>query len=358
MAIIKAVSSKQSINGIIDYITREEKIKSGLVSGIGCEPDPETAKEQMQLTKEIWGKTGGRTYKHFSQSFHKDEKITPEEVHRIACELAKNIPAWKGHEVLIATHEDKNELHSHFVVNSVNYEDGHKLQWSKADLKNMKKESDRLCAERGLHICEKGKTFEGEEREETSAYTKEAYQQLKKAEQGEVKSYVQDIALSVLDCKEQSISREDFIKKMNDRGYGVDWQDNHKYITYTDLAREQQGEKKCKVRNNKLEQYYNMDFSKEGMEREFEINARSKQTTERAREQLESNRGAEPNHIGTGADNIGAFLTSIFAQIGNAEDSREKREAERSRQRAEAERKAEARKQRIETKSHDRDRGR
>ena len=34
---------------------------------------------------------------------------------------------------------------------------------------------------------------------------------------------------------------------MNERGYGVDWQDSHKYITYTDLAREQAGEKACNV---------------------------------------------------------------------------------------------------------------
>ena len=33
-----------------------------------------------------------------------------------------------------------------------------------------------------------------------------------------------------------------FIRLMNERGYGVDWQDSHKYITYTDLAREQAGE--------------------------------------------------------------------------------------------------------------------
>ena len=38
---------------------------------------------------------------------------------------------------------------------------------------------------------------------------------------------------------------------MNERGYGVDWQDSHKYITYTDLAREQAGEKACKIRDNK-----------------------------------------------------------------------------------------------------------
>ncbi|EGI5159445.1 hypothetical protein BKM54_05020 [Campylobacter coli] len=41
---------------------------------------------------------------------------------------------------------------------------------------------------------EKGKTFAGEVREETVAWSKDTYQLLKQAEQGKVKSYVQDIA--------------------------------------------------------------------------------------------------------------------------------------------------------------------
>lgn len=32
-----------------------------LVSGLHCEAD--TVKEEMQATKELWGRTGGRTYK-------------------------------------------------------------------------------------------------------------------------------------------------------------------------------------------------------------------------------------------------------------------------------------------------------
>nr|HEF1072677.1 relaxase/mobilization nuclease domain-containing protein [Campylobacter jejuni] len=42
---------------------------------------------------------------------------------------AEHTKAWKGHEVLIATHIDKGHIHTHFIVNSVNYENGHKLQW-------------------------------------------------------------------------------------------------------------------------------------------------------------------------------------------------------------------------------------
>ena len=234
MAVIKAVSSKAGIGHAIDYVTKKEKTEEKLVSGLHCEP--ETVKEEMQATKELWGKTDGRTYKHYVQSYHEDEEITPEQAHKNAVELAEHTKAWKGHEVLIATHIDKGHIHTHFIVNSVNYENGHKLQWSKHDLKDLKERCNEQSWEQGLHVPEKGKTFAGEVREETVAWSKDTYQLLKQAEQGKVKSYVQDIALAVLDCKETATSRETFIRLMNERGYGVDWQDSHKYITYTDLA--------------------------------------------------------------------------------------------------------------------------
>ena len=300
MAVIKAVSSKAGIGQALAYVTKEEKTEDKLVSGLHCEPD--TVKDEMQATKELWGKTGGRTYKHFVQSYHEDEHITPEQAHKNAVELAKNTEAWKGHEVLIATHIDRGHIHSHFIVNSVNYENGHKLQWSKADLQNLKDRCNEQSRQQGLHVPEKGKTFSGEEREETVAWNKETYNLLKQAENGEVKSYVQDTALAVMDCRETATSREDFIDQMKARGYGVDWKDSHKYITFTDLERQSQGEKQCKVRNNKLEKYYAVDFGKESLEHGFEINARREAertaTTERARQQLDRTAVAEDSRTG------------------------------------------------------------
>lgn len=75
MAVIKAISSKAGIGQALDYVTKEEKTEDKLVSGLHCEPD--TVKDEMQATKELWGKTGGRTYKHFVHSYHEDEHITP-----------------------------------------------------------------------------------------------------------------------------------------------------------------------------------------------------------------------------------------------------------------------------------------
>ena len=293
MAVIKAVSSKAGIGTAIEYVTKEEKTEQTLLSGLNCEPD--TAKEEMQATKELWGKTDGRTYKHFVQSFAPDEKIDPVQAHQLACRLAAERPEWKGFEVLIATHKDRAHIHTHFIVNSVSFEDGHKLQQSKADLQNMKNCSDRLCLEQGLNITEKGKTFDGHDREETSAYRKETYQLLKKAERGEVQSYVQNIALAVLDSREKATSKDEFIRLMSRRGFGVDWQDSHKYITFTDLAREKAGEKRCKVRHSRLEKYYNMNFGKEALEHEFARNTRAAAQSDRAVARTEQ---AEPGRDG------------------------------------------------------------
>ena len=360
MAVIKAVSSKAPISTAIDYVSKDEKTESKLLSGYNL-TSPGTAMDEMQATKEVWGKTGGRTYKHFVQSFAPDENITPEQAHEIATQFAEQCPLFKGFEVLIATHKDREHIHTHFVVNSVNFEDGHKFQMKSTELQDMKDLSDKLCRERGLTITQKGKTFHGEDREETTAYSKEQYQLLQKAEQGKTDSYVQDIALAVLECREQATSREDFKMLMSERGYAVKWEDSRKHITFTDTSRQEHGEKKHSVRNNKLEQYYHMDFSKEGLEREFESNARKQ--AEQLREQSEQSRASDitrafdrtisrsTESVGTGTgtedtsraesrersgeeQDFTAFTDRIERNIGQRNTEKAKREAERARKAA------------------------
>ena len=276
MAVIKAVSSKSPIKTAITYVSQKEKTEQKLLSGYNLS-SIETSYEEMQVTKLLWNKTDGRTYKHYVQSFAPDEEITPEQAHAIANEFVESCPQFKGFEVLIATHQDREHIHTHFIVNSVSFEDGHKFQQKSTELQEMKDLSDKICLKHGISLTQKGRTFDGKEREETTAYTKEQYRLLQRAEQGKAKSYVQDIALAVMECREQAQSREQFIDIMNANGYGVIWTDNRKYITFTDIARQKHGEKQCKIRNIKLEKYYHIDFSKEGLEREFADNARKQQ---------------------------------------------------------------------------------
>lgn len=266
MATIKAVSSKAPLGTVVDYVNKDEKTEEKLKSGINCEP--ETAFDEMQSTKAMWNKQGGREYMHFVQSF-KPGETTPEQAQAIGKELAENNGAWKGFEVLVVTHKDREHIHNHFVVNSVSFEDGHKLQSSKKDLENLKQLSDRICEREHLSVIDRSKP---RERENVTAYKKDTYKILKDAELGATDSYVQNIAAAIIEIKSKATSQEEFIKGMNEQGYKVDWQEAHKNITFTDINREQHGEKKCKVRNSRLEKYYNIDFSKEGLLNDFEAN--------------------------------------------------------------------------------------
>ena len=266
MAIIKAVNSKASIGKAINYVTKEGKTESKLITGKDC--DPYNAIDDMKATKTLWGKTEGREYKHYIQSFSEGENITPEKAHEIANKWAEK--EFKGYECLIATHTDKGHIHSHIIVNSVNFETGEKFRQSKEWLKLAKEHSDRLCAEHNLSITQKGKTFEGTEREDMTSYSKDKYNLLEKADQGKAKSYVYDTALAVMDCKEQATGKESFVRLMAEKGYKTEWKDNHKYITFTD----QEGNK---VRNSNLERTFHISFGKEQLEHEFKQNAQSRE---------------------------------------------------------------------------------
>lgn len=310
MAIVKAVSSRASIGRAIKYITKDEKTEEKLVSGIECNPN--TAIEEMKATKEIWGKTEGRQYKHFVHSFPPDEKITPEKAHEIATELCKE--RFKGHEVLIATHKDKDHIHSHIIVNSVNYEDGHKLQWSKKDLAQMKEHCNELSKQHGLSVPERG--------EEITTYNKEKYKVLEKAITGEdnYKSYVLDCYKTVSAVKEQAIDRDDFITRMKDHGYETSWSDSRKHITFID----QDGNK---VRNSNLEKTFKESFGKEEMERGFERNFETTRTIDKAREQLRDS-GVGKDDRGTITDDssleitdTSSILEKLHSTIRDAKDA-------------------------------------
>jgi len=147
MAVIKRISSRGSIKKIINYVLNKEKTAEKIISGKDCLP--ESSAESMNATKESFNQTGGLSYHHLIQSF-KPGEVSPEIAHEIGKELAEK--HFKGHEVLISTHIDKKHIHNHLVINSVSFEDGRKLVSNKETLREIKKESNRICNERGLSV--------------------------------------------------------------------------------------------------------------------------------------------------------------------------------------------------------------
>lgn len=274
MAIIKSVKNSHSkIKQIIDYVTKNEKtIGKKLCSGFNCNVN--TATQEMQMTKKLYGKEGGRTYKHFVQSFPPEEKITPQQAHEIAKEFVDACSLFSDFEVVYATHVDRKHIHTHFVINSVSFIDGHKFQMAKSDLENMKKLNNKLCLEHGLTVCEIGK--KKSDSKDIIAYDMAKYQFLKKAKEGKVKSYVQDTSIDLYDAMTESKSKEEFIAKMEEKGYKVDWRDNHKYIVFTNADGK-------KVRNSNIQKTYNLPVGKDELTEYFKKKSIQKEKPSRHR---------------------------------------------------------------------------
>lgn len=247
---------------IIDYVTDGNKTDNGrLVSGINCQPY--SMANEMDMTKRVFGKEKGRSYFHGIISFAPGENIGPELAHSMALKLIEKTDAFRDFEVGVATHVDKDHVHTHFVVNSVSFVDGKKIQFSKKQLSQLKQVNDDIVAANGLSRTVKGKKFDGGERRELTSYDNNAYKLLKKAESKDAPSYIRDITLEVLRAKKRATSRQELCDILAENNIHMDWRDNRKHVVFTDLTRQTEGQTKCKVRLETINKYYNLQLSKE-----------------------------------------------------------------------------------------------
>ena len=158
MAITKMMHMKASSKARIDihlehsfnYILQPKKLgEANLAGGINCLP--EMAYRQMKATKRMFGKTGGRQGYHFVISLKPGEG-TPEIMYDIAMQFAEEAFAGE-YEAVVAVHTDREHLHAHIVINSVNMVNGYKFQCRDGDWKyKFQPITNKLCEEYGLHI--------------------------------------------------------------------------------------------------------------------------------------------------------------------------------------------------------------
>ena len=218
----EAKQSPSAMRGLINYCLREEKtfdVNSGrkLITGINC--IGENAYAEFMTTKAVYHKETGTNFYHFSQSFSPEEKITPEQVHDVGIEFAKR--AWPGHEVLVCTHMDELHLHSNFVVNSVNFENGSKIHFTPNSLKVLRDISDEICISHGFSVLPPYQ--KGGRGISTREY--------RAAEKGQ--SWKFRLMSDIQDAMKCSGNQNQFTKAISKRGYQMRWTDERKYITFT-----------------------------------------------------------------------------------------------------------------------------
>ena len=266
MAVIKSVSGgAPSISAIIKYVTQEEKTTDNLLSGVLC--SVETVTEDMLSTKHFYGKTSGRQYKHIVWSLSPDEVISPEEAHAVSLEIVEKSELFKGFEVLVATHVDRDHIHSHIIVNSVSLADGHKYRHSKKQLNELKKLSDDLCLEHGLKIITTKDRDEETALDKPTSYDQYTYAILSEAGKGHIDSWVFYIANNIQMAKENASSFDEFEELLLQEGIKVECRNDRKNIVFS--IEDEDGDHR-KIRGKTLSKYFDEDFSKEKLYGHFE----------------------------------------------------------------------------------------
>lgn len=304
-----------------EYKTIDSKSKRRLVSGVNC--DGANAFREFMATKKVYGKDNGFFFYHYAQSFSPKEKITPEQAHEIALEFAEK--AWSGHEVLVATHCDREHIHSHFVINSVGFESGKKLRQSPSTLKQLRKLSDEICIAHGLSVLQ---PYQGGR---NSMSSREYRARLK----GE--SWKQKLAKDIDTAMSYSGSKDEFIRNMSILGYRMTWTDTRKNITFHCPN----GKKCCddKLHDNK---YLKENIERELLQREYPDGEKQPTGWEDSHELYEQHlreraqSKAETQRIADSYSNVGSEISSLAGVVSKIIDN-ETEDPDERRKRIEAE---------------------
>ena len=245
----KGTQSRAAMRGVMLYVMQEKKTAwegGPLVSGINCQP--QSVYDDFLNTKLLYRKDGGVMFYHMAQSFPKGAEVDPRQAHEAARQLAEY---FEGCEVLVCTHVDREHIHSHCVINSVNFETGKKLHMAKEQLQELMRRNDMICQEMGLPV------FEPTAQQARGMSGAEYHTALKG------QSWKLRLMNTIDECMKYAADKDAFVSLMESEGCAVRWEDTRKYITYTTPDG-------MKCRDNKL---HEEKYCKEAMEHEFRIRA-------------------------------------------------------------------------------------
>ena len=260
-----------------------------LVSGIGCQP--ETAFDEFLSTKLLHHKDGGVQFYHMVQSFPKGADVDPRAVHEAARQLAGY---FEGCEVLVCTHIDREHIHSHCIINSVNFETGRKVHMADEQIQELRVRNDEICEELGLPKFQRDGQRQSRGMSNAEYYT---------ASKGE--SWKFELMRVIDECMRCAGNREEFLILLRSEGYDATWTDSRKNITYTTPEG-----RKCRDSKLHMEKYL-----KENMEAEFGYRTENDNTRNVDAAQKADGRGAT---AGTQRDGHGAELERAARNAGQA----------------------------------------
>ncbi|WP_130870549.1 relaxase/mobilization nuclease domain-containing protein [Intestinimonas massiliensis (ex Afouda et al. 2020)] len=125
---------RDSFHDVISYVLRPEKTPSHYIGGIGV--DVLYAAAQMETLSACFGQNQGVHLRHMILAFENGELYrSRKHALALAYQLAYPIAQFYGdcYQVIYAVHEDTDNVHIHFVMNTTNYRTGRKYPGTKED---------------------------------------------------------------------------------------------------------------------------------------------------------------------------------------------------------------------------------
>ena len=292
----RGTQSRAAMRGVMLYVMQEKKTTwegAPLISGINCQP--QSVYDDFLNTKLLYHKDGGVMFYHMVQSFPKGEMIDPRQAHEAARRLAEY---FEGCEVLVCTHVDREHIHSHCVINSVNFETGKKLHMAKEQIQELMRRNDAICQEMGLPV------FDVPTQQARGMSGAEYHTALKG------QSWKLRLMNTIDECMKYAADKDAFVSLMESEGYAVRWESSRKYITYTTPD-------SMRCRDNKL---HEEKYCKEANEHEFRIRAELvKRKLRRAAKTdggIEADESAEQRAAANSAADAGTTSRSVSLESG------------------------------------------
>lgn len=153
---------------------------------------------------------------HLIQSFSPEDNLTPEEINRIGYETMMELTGGRF-KFIVATHTDKDHVHNHILINSIDRNSDKKLIWNYALERNLRMISDRISKVAGAKIIEKSFSYRDYQKYRQSSHKFELKQRL----------YF---------LLQQSKSFDDFLEKAKQLHVQIDFSQKHSRFMMTDRA--------------------------------------------------------------------------------------------------------------------------
>ena len=146
----------EDLYAALRYAENDDKTdRKMFVGGINC--SAQHAYAEMVAVQRRFGLRGKVVGYHGIQSFREGE-VTPEQAFVIGKKTARQM--WGDrYQVLVTVHLNTDNVHCHFVVNSVSFKDGAKFKNKIGDHKELRRISDAICREHGLSVLENSEFY-------------------------------------------------------------------------------------------------------------------------------------------------------------------------------------------------------